>query len=135
MMKSFHLSDILSISTGRLVSTRHITGVYDILGYMSGEQLQTVALGRVADEALPYLFEQMPWLRDIQHDHVNEDNWQDWLAELIEAHGEYHDVRPMHPEDHERIDPLEEVRSMIGPNVRLISHNMGTGQTTVHDDD
>jgi hypothetical protein len=29
--KQFHISDVLSITTGRLVSTRHMTGVYDLL--------------------------------------------------------------------------------------------------------
>lgn len=37
--KTFHLGDILTITTGRLVSPRHMEGVYDILNWMTGEDL------------------------------------------------------------------------------------------------
>lgn len=33
----FHVGDILSVITDRLVSPKHIGGVYDILGFMAGE--------------------------------------------------------------------------------------------------
>ena len=39
MSRDFDLGDIPSITTGALVSPRHIDGVYDILDYMTGEQL------------------------------------------------------------------------------------------------
>lgn len=35
--RDFELGDILSITTGALVSRRHIDGVYDILNWMTGD--------------------------------------------------------------------------------------------------
>lgn len=35
-MRQFHISDILTITSGRLVSSRHMDGIYDILNYMTG---------------------------------------------------------------------------------------------------
>ena len=53
---------MLSITTGRLVSTRHIGGVYDILNFMTGDNLFTHQLPRASDECKPYLLEQFPQL-------------------------------------------------------------------------
>lgn len=60
--KQFHISDVLSITTGRLVSTRHMDGVYDILNFMTGDNLFTHQLPRASDECKPYLLAQFPQL-------------------------------------------------------------------------
>lgn len=36
--RNFHLGDILSITTGRLVSRRHMEGVYDLLNFNDRRQ-------------------------------------------------------------------------------------------------
>lgn len=56
-VKDFHIGDILSITTGRLVSLNHIGGVYDILNFMTNDDLSIVQLLRAADECRPYLSE------------------------------------------------------------------------------
>ena len=112
--RQFHLSDILTITTGILVSTRHMKGVYDILNYMTRDNLFTHQLPRAGREAKPYLLRQHPWLADIDHSTVNEYHWREWLDEQIKAHGEYHTVMPIPPDDHEVIDPLKELEDMVG---------------------
>lgn len=61
-MKEFHISDVLSITTGRLVSNRHVEGVYDILNYMIDDDLYTHALPRACDECKPQLKADYPQL-------------------------------------------------------------------------
>lgn len=56
----FHISDVLSVTTGYLVSTRHIQGVYDILNHMTGENLFTHMLPAASDLCQPRLREQFP---------------------------------------------------------------------------
>lgn len=60
--KKFHLGDILSITTGILFSPRGVEGVYDILGFMTGNDLYTHQLPRASDECLPHLKYQHPEL-------------------------------------------------------------------------
>src|SRR3990167_6769223 len=57
--RRFHIGDVLSITTGRLVSPRGIEGIYDILGYMTDDSPYTTQLGRFAEECLPYLEKQL----------------------------------------------------------------------------
>lgn len=65
MPRQFHLGDILTITTGRLVSPRHMDGVYDILNYMTGDTLFTHALPRASRECEEPLREMYPWLRAV----------------------------------------------------------------------
>jgi hypothetical protein len=58
----FHISDVLSVTTGRLVSTRHIDGVYDILNFLTGDNLFTHQLPRANKECEPWLRTQFPQL-------------------------------------------------------------------------
>ena len=63
-MKSFHISDVLSVTTGRLVSTRHMDGVYAVLNFLTGDDLFTHQLPRTMDECKPWLRTQFPQLMD-----------------------------------------------------------------------
>lgn len=112
-MKKFHISDILSVTTGYLVSTRHIDGVYDILDYMSGESLFTHALVRVSKEVAPLLIAMYPWSDQ-------EEAWAGLTPDQVLAdtkrleaeHGAMHAIHPMHPDDHESKDPVQELEDM-----------------------
>lgn len=53
--KIFHISDVLSITTGRLVAEEGMPAIYRILNWMSGKNLMTHQLPRVAEEAEPVL--------------------------------------------------------------------------------
>jgi hypothetical protein len=61
-MKKFHLGDVLSVTTGRLLSPRGMDGIYDILSFMTGCHLFTHQLPRASDVCKPYLLEQFPQL-------------------------------------------------------------------------
>lgn len=61
-MKLFHISDVLSITTGRLVSNRHMDGVYDILNFLTGDNLYTHQLPRASRECEAWLRTQFPKL-------------------------------------------------------------------------
>ena len=124
--KQYHLGDILSITTSHLVSPRHIEGVYDILDYMTGDQLFTHQLPCAATECRPYLLEQLPFLRDIAFDAEGKD-WQVWLDRQIAEYGELHPVYPIHAEDHEYKDPYNEaVEMMDGDENRVIPITVDT---------
>jgi hypothetical protein len=58
----FSVDDVLSITTGRLVSSHHIGGVYNILNFMTGSNLFTHQLPDAADRCRPFLLERFPEL-------------------------------------------------------------------------
>lgn len=123
-MKNFKLNVIMSITTGRLLCT--MVEIYEILDYMTGDKLYTHALPRAADECSPYLYEQFPFLREIDKEaEKHEDTWwtENYLSfvdEMVLKYGEAFTVYPIHAEDHEVIDPIEEIKR-INPNINVIA--------------
>jgi len=64
-MREFHLGDILTITTRKLVSPRGMEGVYGILNYMTNDNLFTHQLQRATKECAPFLLEQFPFLKEV----------------------------------------------------------------------
>lgn len=113
--KNFDISDVLSITHERLVSTRHMDGVYDILGFMTGESLFTHALPRAANVCRPALLAQFPALSEDNADHVDTSNWKPWLQQMRVKHGDVFSVRPLDAGAYEALHPLAEpILSTLG---------------------
>lgn len=125
--KQFHLGDILSITTGRLVSPRHIDGVYDILGFMTGESLFTHALPRASDVCKPFLLSRYPQfsgesmakeltrLSELLKGTNRDDSMavvNSWLKELGAVYGEMHDVESLPKKAYEAKHPAQELVDM-----------------------
>jgi len=121
--KTFHIGDILSVTTGLLVSPRHIGGVYDILNWMTGDNLFTHQLPRAMDECAPSLRAQHPDLAAIVPPADFGDSREAveaWLAEQVTRFGETRQVAPLDPADHTYIDPVTEIR-MMAPHAEIIA--------------
>lgn len=131
--KNFHLSDVLCVTTGRLVSTRHVECVYDILGWMSGENLFTHQLPRVGREAEPVLSALYPQLsetalsadlEDLDHRLKAADGDRDkcsaavaaWLDGLVSRLGSEFAVPKLNEDQHESIDPMSELAEKVHPD-------------------
>lgn len=125
-IRQFHLGDILSVTTGRLVSPRHMDGVYDILNHMTGESLFTHQLPRVSEEAAPVLLRQHPQLAEVTGDGVTADNWRGWLADLVARFGETLPVQPMTADEHEYREPLSKLAEKMHPDRIVVCVHGGT---------
>ena len=110
--RDFHLSDILSITDGRLVSTRHMDGVYEILNFMTGDSLFTHQLPRAAGVCKPALLAQHPQLASVVEPYTKLDaaTIPAWLAKQIAKFGETLPVAPL--AEWESKHPLAELEEM-----------------------
>jgi hypothetical protein len=136
--KSFHIGDVLSITTGRLVSPEHIDGVYKILNWMTRDNLCTHQLPRVSEECEPWLLRWFPELSKAE-------TWQldQFLEEMqvlrdppgsakeaielwIDAqrcrHGwpATYDIPRIPQDDHERKHPWDELVELRGTDEGII---------------
>lgn len=111
--QDFELADILSITTGRLLSHRHMEGVYEILNHLTGDNLMTHQLPRAAETCRPALLAQHPQLDGVQPpDGMETPELWTWLAEAEAAHGMRLPVTPIAAWEHR--DPIAELVEMIG---------------------
>ena len=142
--KPFHIGDVLSITTGRLVSPRHIDGVYDILNFMTDDNLFTHQLPRACDECKPFLLKQFPQLASPEMDFAVAELGEmlktpsgkaetnklllGWLSKITSGKyglqglslcGEQHDmleVAKVPTDAHEQIDPMSELAEKVHPD-------------------
>lgn len=113
MTRDFDLGDILSVTTGRLVSPRHMDGIYDILNHMTGDNLMTHQLPRALDLCQGPLLAQHPDLAGIVVPRIRtEAECETWLVGMKEEHGETRPVAPL--AEYTGVDPIEEACDIVG---------------------
>lgn len=121
-VKSFHVGDILSITTGVLASPNHMGGVYDILDFMTGEGLFTHQLPRAAEACAPELAAQLPEVAAYGcPPQINGAEavavWVDFVAREV---GEFHYVATLPPGVYRRMGPIQEFAE-IAPGKPVIT--------------
>lgn len=97
MTRRFHVGDILSVTTGVLVSPRGMDGVHDIIEFMVGDgpmgDLGITIARRACMEAL---VQQHPGLSEIDADtELEPDTVPGWLAMQVDRFGETLPVSPL----------------------------------------
>lgn len=111
--REFPLADALSVTTEKLLSRRHMDGIYEILSYMTGQSLFTHQLGDACDKAKPALISQHPQLAELQPpDGLDRADLMAWLVEAERVHGETIKVTPL--SDWEHRDPIEDLCDKVG---------------------
>lgn len=116
----FNTATILTITTGRFVCG-NFDLVYEILNFMTGDDFVWYQLPRAGEECESYLRDQFPWV--VEYDDITEDNWQGRVRHAEATYGPEHDVRPIPMDDHDVIDPMEELRAMR-PDMEFIQINI-----------
>lgn len=135
--KTFCLGDVLSITTGRLLSPRHIEGVYDILNFMTDDNLFTHQLPRASKKCAPFLLKQFPELEqagsventarldellaDAEHRKEPPENaitmWLKWMAEPGTCNlKKTYKVAQIPATAHQIKHPIAEFGEMVGSN-------------------
>ena len=122
MAKQIPLGDVLSVTTGKLVSRDHIGGVYNVCDHMTGAANMTHQLGRVSKEITPEIYRQHPWLAGVECPPWNFTDADDaearkaqifgWLDIMERQHGAMVSLEPMPTYD--APNPIEELCDMVG---------------------
>jgi hypothetical protein len=114
-VQSFHIGDILSVVTGRLVSPDGFSSTQQFLEHLAGESVGTHQCGRVADEAGPWLRKQFPELATIEVPKLDsEQAYGDWLQGVADQLGSHRDVLQFPEGGHDHINPISELVDMVG---------------------
>ena len=113
--RQFHLGDVLSITTGKLISPRHMEGIYEILNFMTRDTLFSNQLPRARKECAPHLLRQHPQLAGVTIEGVTKENFKQALEDLCAEYGETLLVTQLPDHAHEYIDPVSELAEKVHP--------------------
>ena len=109
-MVVFDLGAVLSVTTSILLCSHG--DLYEVLNFMTGDNLFTHQLPRAAKDCQPHILQQHPGLGAIDASDVTRENWEVFLSEQKRRFG---DVVPLVPlAEWESIDPVDEMVEMVG---------------------
>lgn len=110
MKKSFKIEDVISSVLGILLCP--IGNVYECLNFLTGDNLYTHQLPRAGRECLPAVLEQHPFLKEINLEGINPENWQTRLSEIKNKYPNVIDLAPVNTYQHKNmISELSEMMS------------------------
>jgi hypothetical protein len=96
----FHLGDLLSMTTGRMLSPHGMDSVQRLLGHLVNAELSALEVPFVSAEMKhplrEHLYRQYPWLSGLQPPVEVKDPVAllAWLSDTAAVHGAYHQVLP-----------------------------------------
>jgi hypothetical protein len=110
--KTYDLGTVLTVITGRLLTG--MDNLYDILNFMTGDELFTHQLPRACEVCMPGLVEQFPDLASVQVPEFTGDGKtavQNFVQELGGIYGDSFQVAPVAGWEHK--NPLTELAEMM----------------------
>lgn len=135
--KRFHVRDLLTVTTGRLLTKPDVDGngienLYQLLGWMTNDEPFTHQLPRFAEECKPWLLRWFPELSQAKVEDLDLalsvpgvsplDAIEKWLLDLQTVAGlkAMYDVPRIPADDHDRKNPLAELVEMRGSTEGII---------------
>jgi len=114
-VKRFHIGDLLSVVTERLVSPSHLDGVYAVVDWMTDVPHFTHQLSRAGDVCKPHLLRQHPWLAAITiPESINDEaTLRTFLGMVSVRYGEYHEVQRIPEGEYVAQNPFTEMAQMM----------------------
>jgi hypothetical protein len=117
--RQFHIGDILSVSTGYMVSPTDFGAVHELIEYLVGGPVMTHSLVALAEPCKRAMLRQHPQLAGVDMTGITKENYPARLAEQVARFGEYLPVRPMTPDEFRPPEPLRDLYE-IKPDARVI---------------
>ncbi|MGI9503990.1 MAG: hypothetical protein ACR2RE_13155 [Geminicoccaceae bacterium] len=94
-----------------------IGAIYELLNYMTGDNLFTHQLPRAGKSCLPHILSQHPELRDVTDyicEQCEQGNIDSVRSEMVQRFGETLNIAPISDGSYEGIDPVVELSQMRG---------------------
>jgi hypothetical protein len=108
MKRTFKLEEVLSAIRGTLLC--EIGKVYEVLNFLTGVSIYTHQIPRAGRECQVAVFEQVPFLQEINIEGINPDNWKERLTEIKAKYPNEIELSPV--STYSPIDPIEEMIQM-----------------------
>lgn len=135
MPRKFHLGDVLSVATYRVVAPAGIEGIRKILEFMTNDMVFASQISRFLEECKPHLLKQYPQFASPQIDPDLADldrllktvkpsarrrTAMAWLRRMVAKHGEFLSVKRIPARSHMRRNAVAELMEQKDCDVEVI---------------
>lgn len=130
-IQEFHVGDVLSVTTGRLIGPGSMGGVYQVLDHMEGWSHFTHQLPAAAERMLPEILAQHPafdneelrvpegWFSSVVDQDTAQDRAAEWVNAVRERFGLPEFVSLARCESEAR-NPFDDLFDLVGPERVLV---------------
>jgi hypothetical protein len=115
----FKSVEVFSAIQGTLLC--EIGRVYEVLNFLTGDNLFTHQLPRAGREAQPHVFKAFPKMETISMDGVGKNNWKEYAKRVEDALGEYIEITPIPRDDHAFKNPISEAIELVGKDRVIVA--------------
>jgi hypothetical protein len=125
--RTFHLTDLVTVWSGVMLSERGMDAVYEIVNFVTGvPQVTHDLVGRTSLHVARWLERKHTWLRDLKVPIVDDEPREvrvpivlSWIAQQVDRYGEWHQVDRMAPGDVLTVEEPEEPEEPEAPTMTL----------------
>lgn len=123
----FHIGDILSITTGKILSPDGYSGMKEFLTFMTQyDDVYDSQVAKLCDICHPVLICAFPWsdIKTPDFEGKDKEVVMQWVNAQADLHGTYHEVEPL---DFKVpfVDPVEELIRIRGSEEGIVIANFG----------
>lgn len=117
--------EIISVGTGKLCCS--MDKVYEIMNFLTGDNLFTHQLPRAFEACKEHVTAQHPWLEQINEEDCTPETWKEWLAGVENDYGTEHELTALPPGEWLIVDPVVEAEVMFGKDKVVVVEGKGEG--------
>jgi hypothetical protein len=118
--ETFHLGDLLSVTTGTLLAPTKMRGVEALLQHLTGVKLDVHQLLIAADVCAPLMIQDRPWLEGLKPpEGADRQDLVSWMSWAVSLHGEWHEMDSYPPNvwgEHDSFTELLQLLRRAKPN-------------------
>jgi len=115
----FTTGQIISAGLGKLCCK--MEGVYEIVNFLTSDNLYTHQLPRAFRACEAWVIEQHPWLKELDESKCNPETVWEWLADAEARFGKMHELQPLPQDRWLSKGPVAELLEMEVPRDRIIT--------------
>jgi hypothetical protein len=122
--RRFHIGDIITVSTGVMVSPGNISSVRRLIQHMINRRLLDFQLIEATDLVRPHLRQAFAWLDNFDRDAILQlptGSLPDWVVEQASQYGASHLVERLPAGTWVDRDPIAELKSKMLPGAQLVT--------------
>lgn len=116
MSKKFKTLSVLSSASG-IFCCEDMGEIYEVLNYMTGDNLFTHQLPRAMKESAPYIYKQHPWMDGFEKlKGLTKENSEAFMRHVNKTYGEYLELDKIPNDKYHGIDAVKELADMMNKN-------------------
>lgn len=119
-MKTFTLGQVLTVTSGRMLCEGGMKDLYEILNYLTGDEIYTHQIPSALDQCRPYVLSSYPFIETIDVYGINRANFIESISDMKMRYGDEFELDHIPHEDQIQRLIYDDIPNEILDNVIVV---------------